>query len=73
MSHGCVTVQGGGKLTSRRLDDIERILIYTNNRDHAHNIKNLYAHGVSDSYFIENKGSKCTLPRTISLGIFVKY
>lgn len=72
VSHGYVTVHGG-KLTAKRLDDIESILIYTNDPTHAHNVKNFYRHGVASPYFIENKGSRCTLPKTIALGVFVHY
>lgn len=72
VSQGIVTVHDG-KLTRKRLNDIERVLIYINDPEHAHNVQNFYTHGVSGSYHIENSGSKCTLPRIISLGVFVKY
>lgn len=72
VSHGVITINGS-KITRKRLSDIERILIYTNEPQHAHNVQNYYSHGVIGSYLIENKGSKCTLPSVISLGIFVKY
>lgn len=71
VSHGVITVNNG-KITPKRLSDIERILIYTNEPQHAHNVQNYYSHGVTGSYLIENRGSKCTLPSTISLGIFIK-
>jgi len=72
VSHGYITVHGG-RLTRQRLDDIERILIYTAEPAHAHNVKNFNAHGVRSSYRIENKGYKCTLPRVVTLGVFVSY
>lgn len=72
VSHGIVTVHDG-KITRKRINDIERILIYTNDPTHAHNIKNFQGHGVSTPYQIENRGSRCTLPRQISLGVFVRY
>lgn len=72
VSHGIVT-NHDGKLTRKRIDDIERILIYANEPQHAHNIKNFWQHRVTMPYQIENRGSRCTLPRTIALGVFVEY
>ena len=72
VSHGIVT-NHDGKLTRKRIDDIERILIYANEPLHAHNVQNFWQHSVTTPYQIENRGSRCTLPRTISLGVFVKY
>ena len=71
VSHGVITINGS-RITSERVSDIESILIYTNEPQHAHNVQNYYSHGVVGSYLIKNKGSKCTLPSVISLGIFVK-
>ena len=72
VSHGIVVVNDG-RLTQKRLDDMERILIYTNDPDHSHNVKNIYEHGVTGSYEIYNRGSRCTLPKYIALGVFVRY
>lgn len=71
VSHGIVT-NHQGKLTQKRIDDIERILIYANEPQHAHNIKNFWRHGVTTPYQIENRGFRCTLPRVIALGVFVR-
>lgn len=71
VSHGIVT-NNDGKITEKRIDDVERILIYANEPQHAHNIQNFWQHGVTAPYKIENQGSRCTLPRTIALGIFAK-
>lgn len=56
-----------------RIKDIENILIYSNDPDHSHNVQNFYNHGVKGSYLIKNCGYKSTLPKEISLGVFVKY
>ena len=72
VSHGIVVINDG-RLTKKRLDDIERILVYTNEPDHAHNVRNFYEHGVTGSYEIYNRGSRCTLPKFIALGVFVRY
>lgn len=72
VSHGVINILSGN-LTQKRLDDIKRILVYTNEPEHAHNVQNLYKHGVTGSYRIKNKGSKGTLPRLISLGIFISH
>ncbi len=61
-----------GKITSSRIDSIERILIYANEPDHAHNVSSFYEHGVKGSYHIFNRGSKAGLPREIMLGVFAK-
>ena len=72
VSHGIVKIQNG-KLTRKRIDDIERILIYVNEPLHAHNVQNFWQHSVTTPYQIENRGSRCTLPRTIALRVFVAY
>lgn len=71
VSHGTVTVYNGN-LTEKRLSDIEKILIYSNDSEHASNLKSIYTHGVTGSYRLENLGSRCSLPKAIHLGIFVK-
>ncbi|MFZ3019472.1 MAG: hypothetical protein WA056_13565 [Gallionella sp.] len=72
VSHGLVTVHEG-KPTQKRIDDIERILIYANDPQHAHNVQNFWQHKVTTPYWIDNRGSRCTLPKTIALGIFAQY
>lgn len=72
VSHGVVTIHDG-KLTRSRIDEIERILIYANDPTHAHNVQNFWQHDVTTPYRVENKGSRCTLPRIISLGVFVEH
>jgi hypothetical protein len=59
-----------GKRTKKRINDIETILINTNDSDHAFNIANVYGHGVKGSYSIENHGYRCGLPRRLHLGLF---
>lgn len=71
VSFGIITIKEGN-VTRKRLDDIERILIYANDPDHAHNVQNFYEHGVKEAYQITNKGSRCTLPRILALGVFFK-
>jgi len=71
VSYGIVSVNDA-KLTEKRLDAIERILIFTNEPEHAYNVQHLYEHGVTGSYEIQNRGSRCHLPRIIRLGVFVK-
>ena len=71
VSHGLLTVSNG-KLTQKRLSDIEKILIYSNHPSHAHNVQGFYAHGVSGSYRIENSGHRCGLPKCIALGVFIQ-
>jgi hypothetical protein len=61
-----------GNITAKRIDDIERILIYSNEPEHAHNVQNFYEHGVKGSYAITNKGYRATLPKHIMLGVFAK-
>lgn len=73
VSHGLVSVTYG-RLTKRRIEDVERILIYANDPAHAHNVKNIYQHGVENvSYFITNNGYRSGLPRSLRFGVFVEY
>jgi hypothetical protein len=72
VSHGIVSVVDG-RLTKRRVDDIERLLIYANDPEHAHNVQHIYQHGVRESYFITNTGYRSGLPRSLQLGVFVEY
>lgn len=70
VSHGSLIMKNGN-ITRNRIEDIEKLLIHANYSAHSRNIKSIYTHGVSGSYLIHNTGYKCTLPGTISLGIFV--
>lgn len=72
VSHGIVSMKKG-KIVRSRIKEIEIILIYSNDPEHCHNVQNFYNHGVTGSYSIENFGYKSTLPKVISLGVFVKY
>ena len=72
VSHGLVTINNG-KIVSSRIGDVEKILIYSNDPTHGHNVQNIYNHGVKGSYLIKNSGYKSSLPQIISLGVFVKY
>ena len=72
VSHGIITMHNG-KLTEKRLAEIEQILIYSNDPTHSGNVKNFYEHGVSGSYAITNTGFRCSLPRKIQLGVFAAY
>ncbi len=69
--HGLLSIENG-KITEKRLSDIEKILIRSNDPTHAHNVKAFYSHGVRDSYRIVNNGYRCGLPKCISLGLFIK-
>ncbi|MCG8604499.1 hypothetical protein MJD09_05795 [bacterium] len=72
VSHGIVTVTNG-RLTKRRIDDTERLLIYANDPEHAYNVKNFYQHGVvTGSYFLINTGHRGSLPLSLRLGVFVE-
>jgi hypothetical protein len=71
VSCGIVTMENGKK-TKKRIKDIETILIYTNQSEHSHNVSNVYKHGVTGSYHIENHGYRCGLPRELHLGFFVR-
>jgi hypothetical protein len=59
-----------GKVTKKRIKDIENILIYCYDNDHCKNIKSIYTHGVSDSYSISNSGYRSELPKTLAFGFF---
>ncbi|WP_047533509.1 hypothetical protein [Methylotenera sp. N17] len=72
VSHGII-IMNNGKLTEKRLADIEQILIYSNDPSHSGNVKNFYAHGVRGSYSIENTGYRCSLPKKLCLGVFGTY
>jgi hypothetical protein len=68
VSHGIVSMDEG-RLTQRRVDEIERILIYASSLDHTENRSNIWTHRVTDAYQIKNTGSRGSIPRTIFLGI----
>ncbi len=70
VSHGTIEIEGGNR-TRKRVDEIERILIYSMNSDHTINKKNLYSHGVTEQYLVSNKGYKSHLPSTIGIGVFI--
>ena len=72
VSHGIVSIVDG-HLTQRRVDDVERLLIYANDPEHTHNVQHIYQHGVSGSYVITNTGYRSGLPRYLRLGVFVEY
>jgi predicted GIY-YIG superfamily endonuclease len=72
VSHGYLNMNNGN-ITEKRVKDIEQILIFSNDSTHAHNVKNIYSHGVTGSYRIENKGYRCSLPKRLSIGLFVTY
>lgn len=71
VSHGIVEIKDG-KRTSKRIDEIESILIYSMPAEHSFNEKNYFSHGVTGQYLINNKGHKSSLPNTIGLGVFTK-
>ena len=62
-----------GKLTSKRLAEIEQILIYSSDPTHSGNVKNFYEHKVTESYLISNIDYRCSLPKKIQLGVFASY
>ncbi len=70
VSLGVITMHNGNK-TAKRIGDIEQLLIFVHDSEHRRNVKNVYNHGVTGSYRIENTGFKCTLPKCLMLGIFV--
>ena len=72
VSHGIVSVESG-RITRRRIDDIERLLIYANDPSHAYNVQNINQHGVARSYIVTNTGYRSGLPRSLLLGVFAKY
>jgi predicted GIY-YIG superfamily endonuclease len=64
--HGILTMIEAN-LTEKRLKDIENLLIYVSEN---YNIKSVVNHGVTKSYKIINKGSRCWLPKKIAFGLF---
>jgi len=68
VSHGIVKIDEG-RMTRKRLDEIERILIYASSLDHTENINNIWTHRVTDAYRILNSGSRASIFRKIFLGI----
>ena len=72
VSCGIVDIEGG-KITQKRIKDVETILIRTNDSDHSFNVANVYGHGVTGTYKIANYGYRCgCLPRILYLGFFYK-
>lgn len=71
LRYGTVKVDAG-KVTKKRIDDLERILIYCLDDEHSRNVKSIYSHGVTDSYEIVSSGSRGTLPKCLALGFFCK-
>jgi len=69
VSCGLVEIQNGN-ITKKRIEDIETILIHTNDSEHAFNIANIYSHGVKGSYSIKSHGYRCGLPQQLNLGLF---
>jgi len=61
-----------GNITEKRIDDIERILIYVNDPEHAQNVQNICEHGVKGSYAITNAGYRASFPKEVMLGVFTK-
>jgi len=69
VSHGLVTVKNGN-LTERRIQDVERLLIYSNpDFEKAINVANFNHHNVEGSYWIWNIGHKAGLPSEVCLGV----
>ena len=69
VSYGIVSIDYG-ILTKKRVDEIERILIYASNPEHTENRCNIWTHKVTDAYLINNTGSRGSIPRKIRLGVF---
>jgi hypothetical protein len=69
VSYGILKFENG-RMTKKRLGEIERILIYSNDPTHSQNRSGIWKHSVSDSYEIRNTGYRCSLPKRVSLGIF---
>ena len=63
LRYGTVKLEKG-KVTDKRINDLERILIYCLDDEHSKNIKSIYSHGVTDSYEITSSGSRGTLPKS---------
>jgi len=61
-----------GKITRKRIKDIEAILIYANDSGHTVNRSHSYTHGAKTSYRIRNNGYRVGLPKEIHYGIFVQ-
>ena len=71
ISLGVVTLLEG-RLTAGRLGELEKILIYANDPEHAFNVQNFYEHGVKGSYEVVNHGHRAGLPKAIMLGVFAE-
>lgn len=72
VSLGVISVNNNkSKITKNRIDEIERILIYSTDQDHKYNVKNFWGHKVTTPYRINNIGYRCNIYKDIALGIFV--
>lgn len=69
VSYGKVSIPNG-KRTRNRIDDLEKILIYSCCAEHSINRKNFLSHGVSSQYLIRNESSFSFFPKKLALGIF---
>lgn len=71
VSLGVISANDKCKITKNRIDDIERILIYSTDQDHKYNVRNFWGHKVTTPYRINNVGYRCNIYKEIALGIFV--
>lgn len=69
LRHGTVEIESG-KVNNKKIDDLERILIYCLDDEHSRNIKSIYSHGVTKSYEIISSGARGNLPKCLALGFF---
>ena len=61
-----------GKLTRKRIDEIESLLIYAHEFDDIQNKNKLFSLNVKDQYKIINKGYAYPLNKEIAYGIFTR-
>jgi len=72
ISCGIITFGKGENMTAKKINDIERCLIYACSTEHSINTSNTMSLGIfNSSYDIRNSGYRCGLPRRIRFGIFV--
>ena len=60
------------RISEKRIDDIESLLIYSNDNDYLQNRSKVFSLNVKNQYKIINKGYSSPLYREIAYGIFYK-
>ena len=61
-----------GKLTQKRIDEIESLLIYSDDSEYLQNKTKIMSLNVKEQYIIKNKGYSAPLHREIAYGMFFR-